>query len=182
MFWLPIVYSVFYWLFFHVGVGWSIHDEHEAAVVRRAKALYGDLVLKPDEPTILKYMNDENEKEWLMIGKSVFVKDCAQCHKKDGSGINGVNLTDDHYKNVKNLRDIAGVVLGGAANGAMPAWSTRLHPNDVVLVSAYVATMRGQNLKGRPPEGEVIPPWPEYVPEDAAPDAQAPAPEETDGE
>ena len=42
----------------------------------------------------------------------------------------------------------------------MPAWKTRLHPNEVVLMAAYVAGLRGKNLKGRPPEGEKIDPWP----------------------
>ena len=44
----------------------------------------------------------------------------------------------------------------------MPAWRNRLHPNEIVLVSAYVANMRGKNLPGpRGAEGEVIPPWPD---------------------
>ena len=52
-----------------------------------------------------------------------------------------------------------------AANGSMPAWKNRLHPNEVVMVSAYVANLRGQNLTGpRPPEGPVIPPWPKAPP------------------
>jgi cytochrome c oxidase cbb3-type subunit 3 len=43
----------------------------------------------------------------------------------------------------------------------MPAWKTRLHPNEIVLVAAYVASLRGKNLPGpRGPEGEKIPPWP----------------------
>ena len=43
----------------------------------------------------------------------------------------------------------------------MPAWRNRLHPNEVVLVAAYVATLRGKNLPSpRPPEGEIIPPGP----------------------
>ena len=31
----------------------------------------------------------------------------------------------------------------------MPSWRTRLHPNEVVLMAAYVAGLRGKNLKGR---------------------------------
>ena len=110
----------------------------------------------------------------MAVGKAVFIQHCAQCHQKDGSGINGVNLTDDHYKNVKKISDIPGIVRAGAANGSMPAWGTKLHPNDIVLVSAYVADMRGKNVPGRAAEGEVIPPWPEYTPP-AAPEESAPA-------
>ena len=102
-----------------------------------------------------------NEADWLAIGASVFKTHCKSCHGADGSGLVGPNLTDDHYKNVKQLIDLARVVENGAANGSMPAWKNRLHTNEVVMVSAYVANMRGQNLSGpRGAEGSVIPAWP----------------------
>jgi cytochrome c oxidase cbb3-type subunit 3 len=56
----------------------------------------------------------------------------------------------------------------------MPAWKNRLHPNEVVMVSAYVANMRGQNLTGpRGAEGSAIPAWPKAPA--AAPLAETPA-------
>jgi len=71
-------------------------------------------------------------------------------------------LTDDFYKNVTNVEDIARVITKGAAGNAMPAWGNRLHPNDIVLLSAYVASLRQTNADGgKAPEGRVIPPWPE---------------------
>lgn len=72
----------------------------------------------------------------------------------------GPNLTDDHYKHLSDLEGLAKVVLQGAANNAMPAWSNRLHPNEVVLVSAYVASLRGTMVEGgKQPEGREIPAW-----------------------
>jgi mono/diheme cytochrome c family protein len=41
----------------------------------------------------------------------------------------------------------------------MPAWGNRLQPKEVTLVAAYVASLRGTNVPGRPPEGQAIPPW-----------------------
>jgi len=73
----------------------------------------------------------------------------------------GPNLTDENWKNVQKIADIPQVIMNGAAAGAMPAWKTRLHPNEVVLVAAYVASLRGKNLPGpRGPEGTAIAPWP----------------------
>ena len=71
----------------------------------------------------------------------------------------GPNLTDDYYKNVKRYRHRRGhhERRGG---GSMPSWKTRLHPNEVVLMAAYVAGLRGKNLKGRAHEGDKIDPWP----------------------
>ena len=74
----------------------------------------------------------------------------------------GPNLTDGFYKNVHKVEDIAGVINKGAGNGAMPAWANRLHPNEVVLVSAYVSFLRGTQPEGevKGPEGTEIPAWP----------------------
>jgi cytochrome c oxidase cbb3-type subunit 3 len=90
----------------------------------------------------------------------MFESTCAQCHGKEGGGINGVNLTDNHYKNLKKMTDIYTVITSGAANGAMPAWRTTFNENERILLSAYIATMRGTNKPGRGQEGEIIAPWP----------------------
>jgi len=85
----------------------------------------------------------------------------VSCHGANAAGQIGPNLTDDYYKNVQQLTDIPKIISGGAAAGAMPAWKTRLHPNEIVLVAAYVASLRGKNLPGpRGQEGERIAPWP----------------------
>jgi cytochrome c oxidase cbb3-type subunit 3 len=42
----------------------------------------------------------------------------------------------------------------------MPAWKTKLHPTELVLVSAYVASLRGRNEAGRQAEGSEIAAWP----------------------
>ncbi|MCA9243211.1 MAG: c-type cytochrome [Phycisphaerales bacterium] len=153
-----IVFAFLYYFFFHIGyAGWTLDEEYGDAMAANTRKLYGDLELKPDQETLLKYMK---EPKWMAVGQVVFKANCAQCHQADGSGGTGVNLTDDYYKNVKEIADIPRVVKNGAANGAMPAWGPRLHPNDIVMVSAYVATLRGQNLQGRPHEGDLIPPWP----------------------
>jgi cytochrome c oxidase cbb3-type subunit 3 len=90
--------------------------------------------LKPDQPTLLKYMVNE---EWKLVGASVFKANCVSCHGANAAGQIGPNLTDEYWKNVKEI------------------------PNEIVLVAAYVASLRGQNLPGpRGQEGDLIPPWP----------------------
>jgi cytochrome c oxidase cbb3-type subunit 3 len=124
--------------------------------LRKRFSTIGDL--KPDEPTLVKYMANA---EWKAVGASVFKTNCVSCHGPEAAGQVGPNLTDDNWKNVQTIADIPKIILNGAAAGAMPAWKTRLHPNEVVLVAAYVASLRGKNLPGpRGPEGSVIPPWP----------------------
>ena len=115
------------------------------------------LFITPCMATILKYVNDPR---WGKVGEVVFKTNCVSCHGDKGEGKVGPNLTDDAWKNVKSVEDIAKVVIEGANGQAMPAWKTRLHPNELVLVASYVASLRGSNPSGaKPPEGNAIPAW-----------------------
>ena len=121
-------------------------------------------VLKGDAKTLLRLSQDEDTKK---IGATIFATYCVACHNKDGSGLLGPNLTDDYYINVRKIEDIPDVVANGRNNGAMPSWRTLLKPNEVIQVSAFVASLRGQNLESkqiqRPVhEGIVIPPWSDH--------------------
>jgi cytochrome c oxidase cbb3-type subunit 3 len=113
-------------------------------------------VLNADAPTLVRLLKDDDS---LKAGAAVFQTNCVSCHNRDASGLIGPNLTDDAYIHVAKITDIADVVAKGRKNGAMPAWSNRLSPNEVVQVSAYVASLRGKNLPGKAAEGNVIPPW-----------------------
>lgn len=112
--------------------------------------------LKGDAETLLKLQKDD---ESLKAGAAIFQTNCVACHNRDASGLIGPNLTDDYYINVDKIEDIVDVITKGRKNGAMPTWGNRLSGNEIVQVAAYVASLRGKNLSGRPPEGKLIPPW-----------------------
>lgn len=154
-----IVYSPLYWLYYHGGApGRSVEDRYAIALAANTRLQFAEIGdLTPDSETILRYMEKDS---WLKVGQSVFRANCISCHGRDGEGKVGPNLTDEFYKNVAKVEDIARVINDGAGGGAMPKWSNRMHPNEVVLVAAYVATLRGQDLEGRIPEGRKIPAWP----------------------
>ena len=162
-----IVYSLFYALFFHIGApGRSIFDQYDAALAVNTRLQFSEIGdLQPTADNILLYPSAlaASRKSWLSVGQTIFKTNCISCHGVDGIGKIGPNLTDEYYKSVHKVEDIARVISQGAGNGAMPAWGTRLLPNEIVLVSAYVASLRGSPLGegGKPPEGSVIPPWPE---------------------
>ena len=116
--------------------------------------------------SVVKYLYDES---WLKVGKAVFKTNCVSCHARDGGGLVGPNLTDEEYKNVKDIGDILNVIQNGANGGAMPAWKNRLSPNEMVLVSSYAASLRGTTpAEPKAPEGRPIPAWPEPPAEEEA--------------
>jgi cytochrome c oxidase cbb3-type subunit III len=154
------LFSAWYFLYNHAStIATSVSKGFQTDVADDLKLRFSEIGdLRPDEPTLLRFMADA---PWRSVGEMVFKAQCVSCHGPDAAGLIGPNLTDDVYKNVKVLEDIPRTIADGAANGAMPAWKNRLHPNEVVLVAAYVASLRGKNLPGpRGPEGEAIPPWP----------------------
>lgn len=161
LFVLSILFAPFY-LIVAAGVPqlFGYEESYEAAKTSALMKQFAELgELQPDEPTLRRFVTDPEEQRWLAAGQSIFQANCAACHGGGGVGLSGPNLTDDHYLNLKDEMGIFRVINKGANNGAMPAWESKLQPNEVVLVSAYVASLRGQNLPGRPPEGEVIPPF-----------------------
>jgi cytochrome c oxidase cbb3-type subunit 3 len=154
-----IVFSVIYFFIAVVsggqlGANWA-YDQDVMAETRRQ---FGAGEIHADAPTLLRLSHDP---EMLKSGAAVFATNCIACHAKDGSGLIGPNLTDDKYINVTKIEDIFDVVAKGRNNGQMPAWENRLNPTDRVLVSAYVASLRGQNKPGKPPEpnAKEIPAW-----------------------
>lgn len=153
-----VIFGAVY-LFFVLAAGdeLSPHGQYRRAYVANVEKKFGELgELEPDAATLIEYTDNE---QWMAFAGNVFKTNCIACHGSDGEGISGPNLTDDYYKNVVTIEDIARVVRDGAANGAMPPHETRLHPNEIVLVSSYVAALRGENIPGRPAEGEEVPPW-----------------------
>jgi cytochrome c oxidase cbb3-type subunit III len=153
-----IVFSGFYYFIATVVTGAfspvASYDQAMADVLK--KQLAGGGLLKGDAVTLLRLSKDADS---LKTGQAIFATNCVSCHGRDAAGMTGPNLTDDAYLNVQKIEDICDVVTKGRNNGAMPAWVNRLNPNEVVLVSAYAAALRGQNKPGLPPQGKVIPPW-----------------------
>ena len=161
-----ILICPFYWMFYHGGAeGRSIQDAYDTALAANTRLQFAEIGdLEPNGETILRFID---KKSWLRVGESVFKTNCSSCHGRKGEGNIGPNLTDEHYKHIATLEDIGKVVANGAAAKAMPAWSNRLHPNEIVMVSAYVAMLRGSNVEGgKVAEGRLIPPWPDPIAEE----------------
>lgn len=155
-----VFFAVCYMLLHLVAAGGlSPNAGYERAAVANLEKKFGEIgTLQPDAATLVQYMN---EPEWKKFGENVYKANCVTCHGLAGEGNSGPNLTDDFYLNVTSIEDIAMVIKDGAKAGAMPAWGNRLHPNSVVLVSAYVASLKGTNVPGgKGPEGDELADWP----------------------
>lgn len=172
IFLVSIVFSGFY---FVMSFGSPLYVGPLDRLAAQERAEYermfaGIGTLENNPATILVLMDNP---KWRAIAEGTFRGNCVSCHGADGGGQVGPNLCDDAYKNVRIVTDIYDVIANGAANGAMPPWAGRFSHNERILLSAYVASMRGTTPTGnaRDPEGEVIPPWPDPAAEQRTPAA-----------
>ncbi len=153
---ITIVFSVFYWMFFHFGAsGRTMFDLLSADEAALAKKQYGTLgELTQDRATLVRFMKDN---DWVSYGKSIFKTNCQSCHGPTGGGLVGPNLADAKWKNVRHIEDIMKIVNNGANNNAMPPWKQRFSdPRDVIMVSAYVASLLGTKPDAaKAPEGNI---------------------------
>lgn len=156
LFLVSVIFSVGYVFWFHVsGRGLSVADEY-AADVARANALAAEQAVREEvsEQALSKLSADAG---MMQKAGELYQAKCAQCHADQGQGNIGPNLTDNHWVHGKGtLMDIYQTVSDGVLEKGMPAWNRQLTPTELKQLVAYVGTLRGKNLQGKPPEGQEI--------------------------
>jgi cytochrome c oxidase cbb3-type subunit 3 len=97
----------------------------------------------------------------LADGKKSYLSTCASCHRPDGGGDIGPNLTDEYWKNGGTLNDIYKVIKHGVSGTNMIAWGNSMSPQAMANVASYVLTLQGTNpANPKKPEGERVAPQP----------------------
>ena len=93
----------------------------------------------------------------LAKGKEIFTNACAACHKVDGGGLVGPNLTDKHWINGGGIKNVFKLISEGSKNNpSMVAWKANLSAKDIQSVSSYILTLEGSNPPdAKAAEGEI---------------------------
>lgn len=159
IFWASILFAIGYFFYYHFGVGESTEQAYDRSIgefYAEQAARLGDL--QADEATLLRLMADAN---MMAAGRALYRANCTTCHGADGGGGTGPNLTDDAYLNVRRIEDLHTLIRDGLVGKGMPAWGDRFSPPQLVVLSAYAASLRGTTpASGKAPDGAAIPPWP----------------------
>ena len=106
-----------------------------------------------DEKTVV-LLTEASE---LAKGKAIFETNCVACHRADGGGQIGPNLTDDHWILGGGIKNIFHTISKGGRDGkGMVAWNAMLKPTEIQHVASYIISLKGTNPKEpKAPEGEV---------------------------
>ncbi len=81
----------------------------------------------------------------IEAGKKTFKSNCAICHKSDGGGLVGPNLTDDYWLHGGTLKEIFHTITNGYPDKGMLPWKTHLSSLEIAQVANYILTLRGTN-------------------------------------
>lgn len=142
LFYATFVFAVAYWFNVPgVGVGRGRMASYEADVA--AWKLAHPQPVGGPTPQLLAAL--ATEPKVLADGKTIFAANCASCHRPDGGGMIGPNLTDDAWIHGGTLPDIHKIIDEGVLAKGMPNWGKLLRPDQVNAVTAYVATLKGTN-------------------------------------
>lgn len=156
-FYATIVFAVVYLARFHMFGGDTQIQEFENEMelarieIEEYKKTAKDLV---DYTTVVA----STEPVDLEAGKAVFTQNCAVCHKPDGGGSIGPNLTDEHWVLGGGINNIFKTISqGGRPAKGMEAWSKKgLKPSEIQQVASYILTLQGTNPPdAKAAEGEV---------------------------
>lgn len=92
----------------------------------------------------------------LKDGEQVFKVYCLACHREDGGGVVGPNLTDDYWIHGGEFQDNLRIISNGVPEKGMLTWKNQLNPKQIYAVASHIYTLRGTNPPNpKAPENQV---------------------------
>jgi len=156
LFYATIVFALVYLVRFHIVGDYTQAEEYvmDNALAEKKVEEYNKTA--PDLMNIDK-VTQLTEAPALAEGKAIFTTNCVLCHKADGGGAIGPNLTDDNWINGGGIKNLFKTITeGGRPGKGMVAWKESLKPTEIQKVASYVMSLHGTKpAAGKAPEGEV---------------------------
>jgi cytochrome c oxidase cbb3-type subunit 3 len=156
LFYATVVFGVIYMWYYHLFSGndqtaeFAAEMEDARIAVEEYKKTAKDLI-DASNVTLLTEAGD------LASGKKIFETNCMACHRADGGGAIGPNLTDDNWLLGGGISNVFNTITKGGRDGkGMVAWQGTLKPSEIQQVASYVLSLHGTNPKdAKAPEGDV---------------------------
>ena len=155
-FYASIVFAALYLVNYHILDGDNQIDELEAEIaqakidIEEYKKTAKDLV-DFNTVTVLTEASDIN------AGKAIFETNCVACHKADGGGGIGPNLTDKHWILGGGIKNVFKTISEGGRDGkGMIAWKQSLKPAEMAQVASYLLRFQDTTpAEPKAPEGDI---------------------------
>lgn len=151
-----VAFAAVYWLGYHTFHSYDLPKAAYDRDVAAANAREAARVRESGPITAAGLVTLSKDASTVGKGKETFTQYCAACHKADGSGNIGPNLTDNAWLHGGAPDKIYATVNEGQPAKGMPAWGPQLGEEKTESVVAYVLTLKNTNVPGgKAPQGTV---------------------------
>jgi cytochrome c oxidase cbb3-type subunit 3 len=156
LFYGTIIFALVYMVRFHIYNDYTQDEEFKEAM-ELAELEKSKLPKDPAAEVSYETVVVLTDATSLAKGKEIFTNACAACHKADGGGLVGPNLTDEHWINGGGIKNVFKLISEGSKNNpSMVAWNKTLSSKDIQSIASYILTLKGSNPAGaKAAEGEV---------------------------
>ncbi|MCH4824467.1 c-type cytochrome [Gramella lutea] len=155
-FYASIIFAGIYLARYHIFDGASQKEEYlvEVAEAKAAVEEYKKNAKGLVDANTVELLTGEKD---INAGKAIFSGNCAACHKIDGGGGIGPNLTDSYWILGGGIKNVFNTISeGGRAGKGMVAWKTDLKPDEIAQVASYVLSLHSTTpADPKAPEGEL---------------------------
>jgi cytochrome c oxidase cbb3-type subunit 3 len=147
-FYLACIFSVIYWVHYHVlHTGPSSMETFQMEMKAAEEAAEKLEAKHPLTDALLVKLSKDSQV--VEEGKTLFAKSgCAACHKPDGGGLIGPNLTDEFWLHGGKPTLIFKTISEGVVLKGMPAHGKLLGRSRIQKIVAYLETIRNTHVKG----------------------------------
>jgi cytochrome c oxidase cbb3-type subunit 3 len=146
MFYTTIVFAILYGFWYHysdnLGKLQTAEYEQQLADAEVAKTAYLKKVGNSIDESNVKLMADAKD---LTAGKELFTAKCAVCHREDGGGNVGPNLTDEYWLHGGQVSDVFKTIKYGVTGKGMIAWEKSLNGLQMAQLASYIKSIGGTN-------------------------------------
>jgi cytochrome c oxidase cbb3-type subunit 3 len=156
LFYITIIFSAVYLVYYHVAKAAPLSAQEYTHEMKAGTALKAAAMTKFEAN--LSSLAPSTDPVVLDGGRQTYTKLCAPCHRVDGGGLVGPNLTDNYWIHGSNYVDTVKVIWDGVPAKGMITWKTMLKPDEIQAVASYIYTLRGTKLAspGKPPENQQV--------------------------
>ncbi|HHI81061.1 MAG TPA: c-type cytochrome [Planctomycetes bacterium] len=154
-FYLACIFSVVYWIHYHVlQTGPSSMEAYQMEMKAAKEAAEKRAAKNPLTNRLLVKLS-KNPKA-VEEGKKLFLnKGCVACHKADAGGLIGPNLTDEYWIHGSKPVQIFQTISEGVPLKGMPAHKATVGRKGIEKIVAYLQTIRNTHVKGgKEPQGK----------------------------
>ena len=162
LFYLSIAWSFIYLVAYHVFDWLPLSDQEFNNEIVKAEA-----ALEASRASMAAVIDETNveittDEAALEKGAAIFTRQCAVCHRADGGGNVGPNMTDQYWIHGGDIKNLFNTIKYGVPEKGMISWQSQLSPENMRDVASYILV----RLQGTTPENPKEPQGELYIPEE----------------